>query len=71
MPDEVAETDPHFHDFKGKLIPEKQWNEQYGVCSYCTGFVNPEQAFRFTTEGETLCHVCAEDPDVQTYVNLK
>lgn len=69
--EEVADEGRYFQDARGRLIPKEDWETKYGVCAYCTGFVNPEQAFRFTTEGEALCHVCAEDPIVHQYVNLK
>ena len=59
-----------FQNSKGKLVSELEWNNQHGTCGWCTGHVNPTLAFRFTTEGDTICHECAVDPEVKTLVNL-
>lgn len=66
IPDE-----PTFLDNKGKYITRADWYTKHGTCANCTGFVDPDQEFRWTTEGETICHECAKDPELTTYVNLR
>lgn len=60
-----------YHDAKGKLIPVKEWMTKHGTCAWCTGHVDPEQAFKFTTSDEAICHHCAEDTEVANYVNFR
>lgn len=60
-----------FCDSKGKLIPQDEWNKKHGSCANCTGHVDPEENFKFTTEGETICHECVADPEVANYVNFR
>jgi Glutamine amidotransferase domain len=68
---EVEKEEKMYQDHKGKLIPEDKWNEKYGACSWCSGWVNPELSFKFSHEGDAVCHVCADDKEVHQYVNLK
>jgi hypothetical protein len=66
-----ADKQEMFQDAKGKLITKAEWNHKYGTCAFCTGYVDPETAFKFTHEGETLCHICAEDKEVLACTNVK
>lgn len=63
--------EPFYHNARGKLIKRSEWFNQHGVCAWCTGFVDPEQEFKWTSSDETLCHLCAADPEVKEYVNLR
>ena len=63
-------SDRFFHDCNGRLLPEADWHKKHGTCDWCQGHVNPTLNFRFTTSGDTLCHECAADSEVNKYVNL-
>ena len=61
-----------FHDDKGRLIPELEWNKKHGTCAWCQGHVNPTLNFKFTQEGDAICHECVEhDEDVKSLVKFK
>lgn len=60
-----------FADKNGKLIPKSEWENEHGTCAWCTGYVDPTQAFKFTREGEAVCHECVADPEVANYVNFR
>lgn len=69
--EEIDEGKPFYHNSKGRLIPKDQWEEEHGICAMCTGYVNPELEFKFTVDGEVLCHECAHDPMTKMYVNFR
>lgn len=60
-----------YQNANGKLVPAAQWKKDHGTCGWCQGHVDPEQAFKFTTSGDALCHICADDAEVLQYVNVK
>jgi hypothetical protein len=69
---EIGERkDVMFQDSKGKLITKGEWNDKHGVCAWCTGHVDPAQDFKFTSEGEAVCHLCVADKEVHQYVNFQ
>lgn len=69
QPDDLGR--PFYHNIKGKLVPRNEWEKDHGVCGWCTGYVDPEQEYKFTMEGDSLCHLCAADSEVKKYVNLR
>lgn len=69
---ETKENVEHlYQNSNGKLIPAAQWKKEHGTCGWCQGHVDPEQPHKFTTSGDSLCHLCADDKEVLQYVNLK
>lgn len=62
-----AITDPpgaeFFLDHKGKKLDAAMWYTNYGCCAVCQGFCDPKQNFRFTYQGEAICHECVADPE--------
>lgn len=60
----------YFHDCRGKLIPKKEWEDTYGTCAMCTGYVNPTLKHLFTKGGGALCNECSVDEEMLRYVSL-
>lgn len=52
-----------FLDPKGYKKSAHLWYTDHGVCDCCGGFVDPQQNFRFTMNGEAICHECVGDPE--------
>lgn len=69
--EDVLDHVEYFNDANGRKLTEENWIQKYGCCAACGGFVNPRQAFRFTTDNQTVCHDCAEDKEVALYIGLK
>ncbi len=59
-----------FQDCKGKLIPYKDWMQKHGTCAMCEAAVDPSESFRFTPQGDALCHICVADPLTKQYCNF-
>lgn len=56
---------------KGVWVSEKEWQQQYPSCNWCTSPLFPADAGnRFTTGGECLCPDCAKDPEINQYVKF-
>lgn len=57
-------------DHRGKLIPQKEWELQYSLCSWCDDKLNVLDKNRYTTTGDCLCPSCAKKEEVTQYVSL-
>lgn len=62
---------PFYQDAKGKLISRKDWEAKHGKCAWCSNYVDPETEFKFTREGDAVCHLCSDDPEVKNFVNFR
>lgn len=60
-----------YPDAKGTLLTQNEFYDKHGVCSFCTGFVDPEKPHRFTFDNDVLCQLCTEDEEVSRYVRFK
>lgn len=68
---EEEDTNLLIPDKKGVLIDHEEFIQRYGECALCTGFVNPEQHFRFVYDSDAaMCHACLEDDEIGKYVRL-
>lgn len=45
-------------DHKGRLIPLKEWNKQYGTCSFCDGDISHTDKFLYVGEEAIMCEEC-------------
>lgn len=66
-----AITDKHeefFIDPKGYKKSAALWYRDHGTCNVCTGFCDPAQNFRFTKNGESICHECVADPETSKLI---
>jgi predicted glutamine amidotransferase len=68
---EDSTSGEYHYDASGRLVSLVDWNKKHGTCSWCTGHVNPKLNFKFTDSGDVLCHSCADDKEVLTYVNVR
>lgn len=66
-----SSSDRFFHDSQGRLISHTDWHKKHGTCGWCSGHVNPNLAFKFTTSGDAICHECAADQELSDYVNFQ
>lgn len=66
--DEPENSNVFYEDPKGKKKNTNEWLADHGTCSMCTGLVDPAQNFRFTIEGESICHECVADPRTSSFV---
>lgn len=70
LEDDESPFEQTFKDHKGNLLTQKEFEDAHGSCSFCTGVVSPELGYRFTTQGDVICHECASDVGIQNYVQL-
>lgn len=61
----------YFLNPKGNKIVSDDWDAKHGTCAFCTGYVDPRADFRFTPEGESICHECVKDPELKMMLNIK
>jgi len=59
-----------FQDHQGRLITHADWHKKYGTCAWCSGHVNPNFEFKFSSTGDAVCHVCVNEEEVQKFINL-
>lgn len=58
-------------DHRGVIISREKWKEEYGICSWCTVDIEPEDIEKGATisyTGIPLCKGCTETEDVYQYV---
>lgn len=61
-----------YPDADGVLLTQAEFYNKYSGCAWCTGFVDPDKAIKFTfNEGEAVCHDCAADPELGMYVRFR
>lgn len=66
----LEQKKPEFVDKRGTPISEKEWNRRYSSCCWCSGPVLPTSDFKFASFSDlSVCEVCAEDPEVLSYLN--
>lgn len=59
-----------FKGHKGETLNYADFVSQYPQCSWCQANANPHLDQHFTDGGELICHECAQDTEVKTYINF-
>lgn len=69
---DIADDSPPFEimyqSHRGKDMTFDDWQQQYGCCAACDGYVDPSKKHKFTFSGEALCDVCVDDPQVMSSI---
>ncbi len=69
-PFEPTKIEIMYQSHRGKDMTFDDWQQQYGCCAACDGYVDPSKKHRFTVSGEALCDTCCDDPQIVGMVSL-
>ena len=74
---EIEEVDPVGSPFSKPIyshtnneISSQEFHNRYGVCCWCSGYVNPFEKHALTRDGESVCGECCEDSQLMSYSQL-
>lgn len=66
----VEEGENLYRTHNNKLFTKFEFEVEYSCCSNCSGYVDPDQPYKFAMNGEALCHSCCADSELMKYINV-
>jgi hypothetical protein len=67
---DVGEGENLYRNHRNKLFTKFEFESAYTCCDLCSGYVDPDQPYKFATNGEAICHTCVSDTELMKYVNV-
>ena len=58
-----------FTGHRGDSYSYKEFVETYPTCAWCTANTNPNLDTQFSSDGQIVCHECAQDKEIAPFLS--